>query len=136
MRRLSLNRSEPAKKSDQNIPKNRCRTTVAERMVETRAELPLSGIRSVCLSHDQARPQPVHAQGWAPSGKWRLDIDICHPTVRLSGDVRPGALVQHFRDRASRSSVEGDTLGASPAQGKTPGKGRIATLRPADHPVR
>jgi len=56
-----------------------------------------------------------------PSGKWRLDADICHPTVRLSGDVRPGALVQHFRDRASRSSVEGDTLGASPAQGKTPG---------------
>src|SRR6516164_6681138 len=32
MRRLSLNRSEPAKKSGQNIPKNRCRTTVAERM--------------------------------------------------------------------------------------------------------
>jgi len=25
MRRLSLNRSEPAKKSGQNIPKNRCR---------------------------------------------------------------------------------------------------------------
>jgi len=39
-------RSEPAKKSGQNIPKNRCRTTVAERMVETLAELPLSGIRS------------------------------------------------------------------------------------------
>src|SRR5215470_18995315 len=33
-------RSEPAKKSGQNIPKNRCRTTVAERMVETLAELP------------------------------------------------------------------------------------------------
>ena len=27
MRRLSLNRSEPAKKSGQDIPKNRCRTT-------------------------------------------------------------------------------------------------------------
>ena len=40
MRRLSLNRSEPAKKSGQNIPKNRCRTTIAERMVETLAELP------------------------------------------------------------------------------------------------
>src|SRR6516164_9940914 len=35
MRRLSLNRSEPAKKSGQNIPKNHCRTTIAERMVET-----------------------------------------------------------------------------------------------------
>jgi len=32
MRRLSLNRSEPAKKSRQNIPKNHCRTTIAERM--------------------------------------------------------------------------------------------------------
>jgi len=27
----SLSRSEPAKKSGQNIPKNRCRTTIAER---------------------------------------------------------------------------------------------------------
>jgi len=54
MPRLSLNRSEPAKKSGQNIPKNRCWTTVAERMVETRAELPFIGIRSVYLSHDQA----------------------------------------------------------------------------------
>src|SRR6516164_5990942 len=35
MRRLSFNRSEPAKKSGQNIPKNHCRTTIAERMVET-----------------------------------------------------------------------------------------------------
>ena len=43
MRRLSLNRSEPAKKSGQNIPKNRCRTTMAERMGETRAELPFIG---------------------------------------------------------------------------------------------
>jgi len=48
MRRLSLNRSEPAKKSGQNIPKNHCRTTMAERMVETLAELPFIG--------DQARP--------------------------------------------------------------------------------
>jgi hypothetical protein len=54
MRRLSLNRSEPAKKSGQNIPKNRCRTTIAERMVETLAELPFIGDQIVCLSHDQA----------------------------------------------------------------------------------
>ena len=40
MRRLSRHRSEPAKKSGQNIPKNRCRTTIAERIVETLAELP------------------------------------------------------------------------------------------------
>jgi hypothetical protein len=54
MRRLSLNRSEPAKKSGQNIPKNRCRTTIVERMVETLAELPFIGDQVVCLSHDQA----------------------------------------------------------------------------------
>src|SRR6516164_7758846 len=54
MRRLFLNRSEPAKKSGQNIPKNRCRTTIAEQMVETRAELPFIGDQIVCLSHDQA----------------------------------------------------------------------------------
>jgi len=54
MRRLSLNRSEPAKKSGQNIPKNRCRTTIAERMEETPAELPFIGDQGVCLNHDQA----------------------------------------------------------------------------------
>ena len=43
MRRLSLNRSEPAKKSGQNIPKNRCRTTIAERIGETLAELTFIG---------------------------------------------------------------------------------------------
>ena len=31
------------------IQKNRCRTTITERMVETRAELPFIGDRSVCL---------------------------------------------------------------------------------------
>jgi hypothetical protein len=56
--RLTLSRrvtgSEPAKKSGQNIPKNRCRTTIAERIVETLAELPFIGNQIVCLSHDQA----------------------------------------------------------------------------------
>jgi hypothetical protein len=32
----------------QNIPKNRCRTTIAERMVETRAKLPFIGDQVVC----------------------------------------------------------------------------------------
>jgi hypothetical protein len=36
------------------IPKNRCRTMIAERMVETRAELPFIGDQIVCLSHDHA----------------------------------------------------------------------------------
>src|SRR5215469_2259658 len=53
----SLNRSEPAKKSGQNIPKNRCRTTIAEQMMETLAELPLIGDQLVCLSHEPSRPQ-------------------------------------------------------------------------------
>jgi hypothetical protein len=44
---LSLNRSQP-------VPKNRCRTTVPERMVETLAELPFIRDQVVCLSHDQA----------------------------------------------------------------------------------
>jgi hypothetical protein len=44
-----LTASEPAKKSGQNIPKNRCRTTIAERMVETLAELPFIGDQVVCL---------------------------------------------------------------------------------------
>ena len=45
--------SEPAKNSGQNIPKNLCRTTVAERMVET-----LSG---TALYRDQVgllKPRP------------------------------------------------------------------------------
>jgi hypothetical protein len=49
-------RSRP-KKSGQNIPKNRCRTTVAERMVETRAELPFIGGSGRLLSHEQAARQ-------------------------------------------------------------------------------
>jgi hypothetical protein len=65
MRRLYLNRSEPAKKSGQNIPKNRCRTTIAERMVETLAGLPFIGDQVVCLSHDQAAriPPPRNQAG-------------------------------------------------------------------------
>ena len=36
--------------------KNHCRTTIAERMMETLAELPFFGDQVVCLSHDQAAP--------------------------------------------------------------------------------
>jgi hypothetical protein len=63
MRRLFLYRSEPAKKSDQNIPKNRCRTTIAERMMETLAELPLTGDQVVCLSREPA------ARSGTPEGR-------------------------------------------------------------------
>ena len=44
------------KKSGRCIPKNRCRTTVAERLVKTRAELPLMGDQIICLSHEHAGP--------------------------------------------------------------------------------
>jgi len=54
MRRLSLNQLVAGQKSGQNIPKNRCRTTIPERMVETPAELPFIEDRVVCLSHNQA----------------------------------------------------------------------------------
>jgi len=58
MRRLSLNRSEPAKKSGQNIPKNRCRSTIPERMVETLAELPFIG-------NQVSRPAESHRRALA-----------------------------------------------------------------------
>jgi magnesium-transporting ATPase (P-type) len=44
-----------AEKSGQTIPKNCCRTTIAERMVETPAELPFIGDQVVCLSHEPGR---------------------------------------------------------------------------------
>jgi hypothetical protein len=63
MRRLSFNCSEPAKKSGQNIPKNRCGATIAERMGETPAELPFMGDQVVCLSHNQARQHRAEEGG-------------------------------------------------------------------------
>jgi hypothetical protein len=77
-------RSEPAKKSGQNIPKNRCRTTIPERMVETLAELPFIGNQVVFLSHDQAaRSGPAFCQRASPRkqpklplGQWRFK-DMC-----------------------------------------------------------
>jgi hypothetical protein len=80
MRRLFLNRSEPSDRivttgpsrfqppevlrSDDvgvgaGIQKDRCRTTVAEPMVETRAELPFIGDQVVCL--DGNRVSAKHA---------------------------------------------------------------------------
>src|SRR5215469_15755016 len=52
--------SEPAKKSGQNIPKNRCRTTIAERIVETLAELPFIGdqVSRAGESHPRALAEP------------------------------------------------------------------------------
>jgi hypothetical protein len=89
MRRLSLNRSEPAKKSGHNIPKNRCRTTIAERMVETLAELPFIGDEVVCLSHDRAARS-------GPAGIGREEQTSPRPDARLPGCDRIAPLVDRF----------------------------------------
>ena len=62
-------RSRP-KRADQNIPKNRCRTKIPERMVETRAELPFIGDQVGLLKPRPGRPQrPVGTA--AGGGIWR-----------------------------------------------------------------
>src|SRR5215471_19124291 len=70
----------------QNIPKNRCRTTIAERMVETRAELPFIGDQ-VGLSRAQpGRPKRT-----------------CNPMVEDNSYGRPAAegtaVSPHWRPR-------------------------------------
>ena len=57
MRRLSLNRSEPGKKSGQNIPKNRCRTTIPERILQT-----LSGAALYRGTRGLLKPRPGRPQ--------------------------------------------------------------------------
>ena len=51
-------RSGPKQRS-QNIQKNRCRTTVAEPIGETLAELPFTGDQAVCLGHDECRDETM-----------------------------------------------------------------------------
>src|SRR6516164_7070173 len=74
MRRLSLNQLVAGQKSGQNIPKNRCRTTIPERMVETPAELPFIG--------DQvSRPAESHRRALAGRVEdWRAGIGRCRAT--------------------------------------------------------
>ena len=61
---MSRIRQLGAKKSGQNIPKNRYGTTIAEPMVETRAELPFIGDQVACLSHDQAARSGPASLSW------------------------------------------------------------------------
>ena len=74
-----------------HIPKNRCRTTIAERMMETLAELPFIGDQVVCLSHEPGRPQRNAIAGArARITKTYLIIcnhwkAICWPTLRGHG---------------------------------------------------
>jgi hypothetical protein len=76
-----LTRSEPAKKSGQNIPKNRCRTTIAKRMGETPAELAFIGDQVVCLSHNQAACS-------GPRKEARGGVDIEHPRPEFDRQCR------------------------------------------------
>jgi class 3 adenylate cyclase len=66
------------------IPKNRCRTTAAERVGETRAELPFIGDHVVCLSHDQAAEETGRAAAVASDG-----VNIA---ARLEGIAEPGGI--------------------------------------------
>jgi hypothetical protein len=99
--RLSLTGSEPAKKSGQNIPKNRCRTTITERMVETRAELPFIGDQIVCLSHDQA----------ARSGPAQL-LRLARTTHR-SGLINLANIAAYVVARIVRVPLSGPAYGES-----------------------
>ena len=93
MRRLSLNRSEPAKKSGHNIPKNRCRTTIAERMVETLAELPFIGDEVVCLSHDRAArsgPAGSGREGMSNAISARGFIEVVGRRIDKASGLRGG----------------------------------------------
>jgi len=116
MRRLSLNRSEPAKKSGQNITKNRYRTTVAEPIAGNASGTALYRVtRSVCLRRNQAarsgpaeRPQCpvivfdmsafaiVHRRGPEPvlvrhreRRNSARQCKIYDADFRFSGDCRP-----------------------------------------------
>ena len=68
--------SKPAKKSGQNVPKNRCRATIAEPIGKTLAELPFIGNQVFCLSHDQV-------------GGWDLTPLLGRPKPSV---VRPNAV--------------------------------------------
>ena len=69
MRRLSLNRlgagQKSGQKSGQNIPKNRCRTTIAERMVETLAELPFIGDQVSRAGESHPRALAGRVEDWS-----------------------------------------------------------------------
>ena len=104
MRRLSLNRSRSRPKSGQNIPKNRGRTTIPERMVETLPGLPFIGDQVVCLSHDQAArsgPASMTPVGFRPR--------------------KPDALVRRGVGAAERPRVMGTVASATSDPGR-PGR--------------
>jgi len=96
-----LTRSEPAKKSGQNIPKNRCRTTIAKRMGETPAELAFIGDQVVCLSHNQAAcsgPRKEARGGLISNIPDQSLIDNAAATGDLRRALHMGGHFQHERN--------------------------------------
>src|SRR5215472_258918 len=147
MRRLSLNLSEPAKKSGQKDPKNRCRTTIPERMVETLAELPFIGDPVVCLSHDQAAAAglPAGPRGRSPPRRpaqgrnvrgvsaARLTDNACRPPTRCL----MAAPRRRRRHRAQGRTAEWLALHKGPGAGRRQGWGQLGGERgsvPANAP--
>src|ERR1700740_1929511 len=104
MRRLSLNQLVAGQKSGQNIPKNRCRTTIPERMVETPAELPFIGDQVVCLSHNQAARSGPASMSWAP--RLRIPLFGFHSQSDNGARVLPA----RHHDKPFRPSFEGVLL--------------------------
>src|SRR6516162_6422141 len=71
---IVLNRSEPAKNSGQNIPKNRCRTTIAR-------NCPLSGIRCAGTSNASAIGRIE------PNGKYTGQFTACPLSIAIASDA-------------------------------------------------
>ena len=92
MQRLFLNRSEPAKKSGQNIPKNRYRTTIAERIMETLAELPFIGDQVVCFYLDKrdTRDTLTRAIRLCPTRWAARSFAAARISASVRGNVTPG----------------------------------------------
>ena len=74
MRRLSLTHSEPAKKSGQNIPKNRCRTTIAEADSGNASGTALYRGPGRLLKPRPSRPADLRIMGCCPRTKSRFGL--------------------------------------------------------------
>jgi len=137
-------RSRP-KKSGQNIPKNRCRTTIAERMVETLAELPFIGdqVSRAAESHRRAlagrtptitrlsryaqlpgvQKAPRHevAGSRAPAaqrGLWGFDVNADLDAGSNTARKRPGCV-----DRRDGEPARGRVIQTRPSRSRKTGQG-------------
>ena len=104
MRRLFLKRSEPAKNSGQNIPKNRCRTTIAERVMEKLAELPLTGDQGRLLK-PRTRPPAAERDCRRTRKDYQDVFDYLQPLESdLLADIK-GTWVAAGRDAAFKAKM-------------------------------